>query len=171
MRVAYRTAPSSFSKKHAAALARLLQSPAEVQGTVLAAIATIASSQPVSYDKQRNIDFELRTTISVQSVFAEQFIQHFYVYQLSDNQHNKDLKLQILVLLANEANINDILGEFLAYTNTADSAFRQEVIASIGDCAKKVPKVRQSCLKTLLTLLDEFDEGERLVLVSCNRCS
>lgn len=48
VRVTYRLSPLSFASKHAAALARLLQAPPEIQGTVLAAIATIASDQPVS---------------------------------------------------------------------------------------------------------------------------
>lgn len=82
------------------------------------------------------------------------------MYQLFDNSTTKLLKLQILVLLADEGNIAAILAEFTAYTKVLDPAFRQQVVASIGQCAAKIPKVQSACLKTLVELLDRYHEGE-----------
>lgn len=69
------------------------------------------------------------------------------------------MKLRILVLLADESNISTILGEFIAYTRVLEPTFRQQVISSIGDCARKVPKVQSACLGTLIDLLDDRNEG------------
>lgn len=169
MRVTYRLSPASFSSKHAAALARLLQSPPEIQGTVLAAIATIAAEKPVRKLLHHATIQWLLTKCQLQTYFA-QHLQYFYIYQLFDDQANKLLKLQILVLLANESNINTILNEFTTYTKVLDSTFRRQVVSSIGDCAEKVSKVQSSCLNTLMDLLDAYREGEQhsqLLGISC----
>lgn len=99
---------------------------------------------------------------TIQSYFA-QHLRYFYVYQLFDNQANKLLKLQILVLLVDESNIKTILGEFISYTKVLDPTFRRQVVSSIGDCARKVTKVQSACLKTLVELLDEYIEGVQLL--------
>ena len=69
------------------------------------------------------------------------------------------MKLQILVLLADETNIGTILAEFTAYTKMLEPTFRQQVVLSIGQCASKIPKVQSACLKALIDLLDKYHEG------------
>lgn len=75
------------------------------------------------------------------------------------------MKLQILVLLADESNITTILNEFTAYTKVLDPALRKQVVSSIGDCARKVPKVQSACLQTLINLLDAYNEGQPILNV------
>jgi hypothetical protein len=57
----------------------------------------------------------------------------------------KELKLEILTLIAAETNIDRILKEFRFYTMQDDKDFVAKTIQAIGKCALRLPEVLGFC--------------------------
>jgi len=70
-----------------------------------------------------------------------------------DPTYTRFLKLDVLTLLANEANIDRILREFKFYATQEDKEFVARTIQSIGKCVMRLPEVTERCMTHLLQLL------------------
>lgn len=104
-----------------------------------------------------------------QQLFASH-LSRFYVIQTEDSVTAQAAKLQILVNLVNAQNIQPILRELMVsdqmaaraffpkcllqvYVQSPDPQLIGQVVNSIGDCASRVPRVRERCLRALTKLV------------------
>lgn len=62
-------------------------------------------------------------------------------------------KLEILVRLAKESNIEQLLNEFKEYAQEVDVEFVRKSVRAIGRCAIKIDKAAERCISKLLTLI------------------
>ncbi|KAF9185382.1 AP-3 complex subunit beta-2 [Haplosporangium sp. Z 767] len=123
-------APAEDSYKIGRPLIRLLRSHREIQYVVLNNIVAIASQRPYVFD---------------------QFYQHFFV-RSTDPVFIRNLKLDILTLIATESNITYILRELQEYVKGSNKEFVTQAIQAIGRCASNIPEMAESCLGGLLKL-------------------
>ncbi|KAF9348601.1 AP-3 complex subunit beta-2 [Mortierella sp. AD094] len=123
-------APAQDSYKIGRPLIRLLRTHREIQYVVLNNIVAIASQRPYVFD---------------------QFYQHFFV-RSTDPVFIRNLKLDILTLIASESNITFILRELQEYVKSSNKDFVTQAIEAIGRCASNIPAMAESCLGGLLKL-------------------
>ncbi|KAG0220258.1 AP-3 complex subunit beta-2 [Mortierella sp. NVP41] len=123
-------APVEDSYKIGRPLVRLLRTHREIQYVVLNNIVAIASQRPYVFD---------------------QFYQHFFV-RSTDPVFIRNLKLDILTLIATESNITFILRELQEYVKSSNKGFVTQAIEAIGHCASNIPEMAESCLGGLLKL-------------------
>ncbi|KAF8925331.1 AP-3 complex subunit beta-2 [Dissophora ornata] len=123
-------APAEDSYKIGRPLVRLLRSHREIQYVVLNNIVAIASQRPYVFD---------------------QFYQHFFV-RSNDPVFIRNLKLDILTMIATESNITFILRELQEYVKSSNKDFVTQAIEAIGRCASNIPEMAESCLGGLLKL-------------------
>ena len=115
---------------------RLLRSYREVQIIVLKNIVSVAQKNQAMFQAHQ---------------------KSFYVHS-NDSIQVKLLKLEILTILANEANISVLLREFQAYVLSHDKEFAAASINAIGRCASQIKEVADSCLSGLVNLMSKKDE-------------
>ncbi|CAG8441070.1 3847_t:CDS:10 [Acaulospora morrowiae] len=130
-KVFYHLAPSSEAYKLGKPLVRLLHSHRETQYVVLANIATMATQRP--------------------SLF-EPHLQQFFV-RSTDPVFIRDLKMEIMTLIATESNITGLLRELQEYVKSPNKDFATSAIQAIGRCAIGMPEMAESCLNGLMKLL------------------
>ncbi|KAF9351167.1 AP-3 complex subunit beta-2 [Mortierella sp. NVP85] len=123
-------APAEESYKIGRPLIRLLRSHREIQYVVLSNIVAIASQRPYVFD---------------------QFYQHFFV-RSTDPVFIRNLKLDILTMIATESNITFILRELQEYVKSSNKDLVTQAIEAIGRCASNIPEMAESCLGGLLKL-------------------
>ncbi|KAI8363062.1 adaptin N terminal region-domain-containing protein [Mortierella sp. GBAus27b] len=123
-------APAEDSYKIGQPLIRLLRSHREIQYVVLNNIVAIASQRPYVFD---------------------QFYQHFFV-RSTDPVFIRNLKLDILTMIATESNITFILRELQEYVKSSNKDLVTQAIEAIGRCATNIPEMAESCLGGLLKL-------------------
>ncbi|KAF9199895.1 AP-3 complex subunit beta-2, partial [Haplosporangium sp. Z 27] len=123
-------APAEESYKIARPLIRLLRTHREIQYVVLNNIVAISSQRPYIFD---------------------QYYQHFFV-RSTDPAFVRNLKLDILTLIASESNITFILRELQEYVKSSNKDFVTLAIEAIGRCASNIPAMAESCLGGLLKL-------------------
>uniref|UniRef100_A0A2P2JST1 Clathrin/coatomer adaptor adaptin-like N-terminal domain-containing protein n=1 Tax=Rhizophora mucronata TaxID=61149 RepID=A0A2P2JST1_RHIMU len=103
------------------------------------------------------------------SLFSSHFDDFFVVS--SDSYRIKSLKLEILCCIATDSSISFIFKEFQDYIRDPDRRFAADAVAAIGLCAQKLPKMANTCLEGLLSLIrqefltsdSEYGEGGVLV--------
>ncbi|KAF9102676.1 AP-3 complex subunit beta-2 [Mortierella sp. AM989] len=135
-------APAEDSYKLGRPLIRLLRTHREIQYIVLNNIVAIASQRPYIFD---------------------QFYQHFFV-RSTDPVFIRNLKLDILTLIASESNITFILRELQEYVKSSNKDFVTQAIEAIGRCASNIPAMAESCLSGLLKL--SFSKSDSVVAQS-----
>lgn len=79
-------------------------------------------------------------------------IKIFYC-EFNDPIYIKLQKLEILVRLANNENINKILHELKEYTLEVDVEFVKKSVKAIGRCAIKLEKSAEKCVSVLYECL------------------
>jgi AP-1 complex subunit beta-1 len=121
----------NFAKKLSAPLVTLLNSKPEIQYVALRNISLIVQKRPAILGK----DFK---------VFFCKYNDPIYV---------KLEKLDILVKLASERNIDTILLEFQEYSSEVDVQFVRRAVRAIGRCAIKLERAAQRCIDVLLELI------------------
>lgn len=123
-------APAEDAYKIGRPLVRLLRTHREIQYVVLSNIVAIASQRPHVFDP---------------------FYQHFFV-RSTDPIFIRNLKLEILTLIATEGNITFVLRELQEYVKSSNKDFVTQAIQAIGRCASNIPEMAESCLGGLLQL-------------------
>ncbi|KAI4299566.1 hypothetical protein L6164_033010 [Bauhinia variegata] len=79
----------------------------------------------------------------------------------SDSYQIKALKLEILSSIATDLSISFMLKEFQDYIKDPDRRFAASTVAAIGLCAQRLPKMANTCLEVLLSLIrQEFLSSE-----------
>lgn len=103
------------------------------------------------------------------------FVPHYedFFVSSSDSYQSKALKLEILSSIVTESSISSVFKEFQDYIRYPDRRFAADTVAAIGLCARKLPKMANTCVEGLLALIRqelltsdiESGNGEAEVLI------
>lgn len=121
----------SFCKSIRPCLITLLSSEPELQFVSLKNIAVLAEKQPY---------------------IVETELKHFFC-NFSDPLYVKNQKLEIMVKLASEANIDMILHELKDYVSEVDVDFVRRCISAIGKLSIKLEKTATKCVFALRDII------------------
>eukprot|EP01027_Heterolobosea_sp_BB2_P027382 GEZU01042735.1.p1 GENE.GEZU01042735.1~~GEZU01042735.1.p1 ORF type:complete len:934 (-),score=381.24 GEZU01042735.1:29-2830(-) len=121
----------ALSKKLAAPLVTLLNAEPEIQYVALRNIDLIVQKRPGI------LNHEIK-------VFFCKYNDPIYV---------KMEKLEIMIKLASERNIDTVLAEFKEYATEIDVEFVRKSVRAIGRCAIKLERAAQRCIDVLLELI------------------
>ncbi|KAM9989589.1 hypothetical protein ACTFIY_005620 [Dictyostelium cf. discoideum] len=120
-----------FCKKMAPPLVTLLSKEPEIQFLGLRNINLIVQKRP------EILQYEMK-------VFFCKYNDPIYV---------KMEKLEIMIMLANEKNIEEVLLEFKEYATEIDVEFVRKAVRAIGRCAIKIDRASERCIQVLLDLI------------------
>ncbi|KAI7861905.1 adaptin N terminal region-domain-containing protein [Spinellus fusiger] len=121
-----------FCRKMAPPLVTLLSSPPEVQYIALRNINLILQRRP--------------------EVLCNEMRVFFCKY--NDPPYVKLEKLEILIRLCNDRNVDQLLSELKEYANEVDVDFVRRSISAIGRCAIKIEEAAERCINVLLDLIN-----------------
>jgi AP-1 complex subunit beta-1 len=121
----------SITKKLAPPLVTLLNSEPEIQYVALRNINLIVQKKP------KILEHEIK-------VFFCKYNDPIYV---------KMEKLEIIIRLASERNIDQVLLEFKEYSTEVDVDFVRRSVRAIGRCAIKLERAAERCINVLLDLI------------------
>lgn len=68
-------------------------------------------------------------------------------------------KLDIMIMLASERNIDQILPEFKEYATMVDVEFVRKSVRAIGRCAIKLESAAERCIQVLLFFNSSYTVG------------
>ena len=110
----------------------------------------------INADSERYINIYLTflTCISVhhRPEILKQEIKVFFV-KYNDPIYVKLEKLDIMIRLASQANITQVLAELIEYATEVDVDFVCKAVRAVGWCAIKVEQSAERCVSTLLDLI------------------
>ncbi|CEP18206.1 hypothetical protein [Parasitella parasitica] len=122
----------SMCRKMAPPLVTLLSSPPEVQYIALRNISLILQKRP--------------------EVLSNEIRVFFCKY--NDPPYVKMEKLEIMVKLCNDRNVDQLLSELKEYANEVDVEFVRKSVHAIGRCAIKIDEAAERCINVLLDLIN-----------------
>ncbi len=138
----------SYSKKMAPPLGAC-GSYAVICCTLLTVTVTLVSSAPeVQYVALRNIDLLLQKQPDILSKEMRVFFCKY-----NDPPYLKLEKLEIMVRIANERNVDQLLAELKEYAMEVDMDFVRRAVKAIGQVAIKIEDASERCVNTLLDLI------------------
>ncbi|EFC41797.1 adapter-related protein complex 1 beta 1 subunit [Naegleria gruberi] len=116
---------------------------------ISAPLVTLLSGNPeIQYVALRNIDLIVQ---SRPGILANNIKMFFCKY--NDPIYVKLEKLDIMVKLASERNVDTVLMEFKEYATEVDVEFVRRSVRAIGRCAIKLERAAQRCVDVLLDLI------------------
>jgi AP-1 complex subunit beta-1 len=77
-----------------------------------------------------------------------------FFIKFNDPIYVKMEKLEIMIMLANEKNIPQVLNEFKEAAGEVDVEFVRKAVKAIGRCAIKMEKASEQCVQVLLQLIE-----------------
>lgn len=112
-------------------------------------LITLLSSEPeVQYVALRNINLIVQKRPDI----LKHEMKVFFV-KYNDPIYVKLEKLDIMIRLANQSNIAQVLSELKEYATEVDVDFVRKAVRAIGRCAIKVEPSAERCVSTLLELI------------------
>ncbi|KAF2753736.1 Adaptor protein complex beta subunit [Pseudovirgaria hyperparasitica] len=112
-------------------------------------LVTLVSSQPeVQYVALRNIDLLLQKQPNILSKEMRVFFCKY-----NDPPYLKLAKLEIMVRIANDKNVDQLLAELKEYAMEVDMDFVRRGVKAIGQVAIKIESASEKCVNTLLDLI------------------
>ena len=112
-------------------------------------LVTLLSSEPeLQYVALRNMSLVLRKHPDI----LNQDMRVFFC-KYNDPLYVKLEKLEIIVKLASEKNIEQVLNELKEYASEVDVDFVRKSVRSIGSCAVRLEVAAERCINTLLDLI------------------
>jgi len=102
----------------------------------------------VQYVALRNIDLLLQKQPDILSKEMRVFFCKY-----NDPPYLKLQKLEIMVRIANERNIDQLLAELKEYAQEVDMDFVRRAVKAIGQVAIKIETASEKCVNTLLDLI------------------
>uniref|UniRef100_H2ZFP4 AP complex subunit beta n=1 Tax=Ciona savignyi TaxID=51511 RepID=H2ZFP4_CIOSA len=134
-------------------LLELMDSDKEYQGNLLKKLApplvTLLSAEPeIQYVALRNINLIVQKRPSI----LKHEMKVFFV-KYNDPIYVKLEKLDIMIRLASQSNIAQVLAELKEYAQEVDVDFVRKSVRAIGRCAIKVEQSSERCVSTLLDLI------------------
>ncbi|RHZ77368.1 hypothetical protein Glove_180g19 [Diversispora epigaea] len=113
-------------------------------------LVTLLSSAPeVQYVALRNINIILQK----RSDILQNEMRVFFC-KYNDPPYVKMEKLEIMIKLANEKNVDQLLSELKEYASEVDVDFVRKSVRAIGQCAIKIDEASERCINVLLDLID-----------------
>ncbi|OJD25462.1 hypothetical protein ACJ73_03172 [Blastomyces percursus] len=125
-------AAKSYLKKMAPPLVTLVSSAPEVQYVALRNIDLLLQSKPNILDKELRVFF----------------------CKYNDPPYVKFQKLDIMVRIANDRNVDQLLAELKEYALEVDMDFVRRAVRAIGQTAIKIETATEKCVSTLLDLIN-----------------
>jgi AP-1 complex subunit beta-1 len=134
-------------------LMEMLQFESDFVGTLTKKLApplvTLLSSEPeVQYVALRNINLIVQKRPDI----LKHEMKVFFV-KYNDPIYVKLEKLDIMIRLASQTNIAQVLSELKEYATEVDVDFVRKAVRAIGRCAIKVEPSAERCVSTLLELI------------------
>ncbi|XP_072921813.1 AP-1 complex subunit beta-1 isoform X4 [Hemitrygon akajei] len=131
----------------------MLSKDLDYYGTLLKKLApplvTLLSAEPeLQYVALRNINL----IVQKRSEILKHEMKVFFV-KYNDPIYVKLEKLDIMIRLASQANIAQVLAELKEYATEVDVDFVRKAVRAIGRCAIKVEQSAERCVSTLLDLI------------------
>ncbi|XP_074605239.1 adaptor protein complex 1/2, beta subunit [Brevipalpus obovatus] len=112
-------------------------------------LVTLLSSEPeVQYVALRNINLIVQKRPDI----LKHEMKVFFV-KYNDPIYVKLEKLDIMIRLASQANITQVLAELKEYATEVDVDFVRKAVRAIGRCAIKVEQSAERCVSTLMELI------------------
>ena len=112
-------------------------------------LVTLLSSEPeIQYVSLRNINLIVQKR---PSILAHEIKVFFCKY--NDPIYVKMEKLEIIIRLVTERNIDQVLLEFKEYAQEVDVDFVRKSVRAIGRCAIKLDRAAERCINVLLELI------------------
>ncbi|PWW78342.1 Adaptor protein complex beta subunit [Tuber magnatum] len=113
-------------------------------------LVTLVSSQPeVQYVALRNINLLLQKQ---PDILTKEMRVFFCKY--NDPPYVKLEKLEIMIRIANEKNVDQLLSELKEYALEVDMDFVRRAVRAIGQCAIKIDGAASKCVNVLLELIN-----------------
>lgn len=113
-------------------------------------LVTLVSSAPeVQYVALRNIDLLLQKQPDILSKELRVFFCKY-----NDPPYVKFQKLEIMVRIANESNVDQLLAELKEYALEVDMDFVRRAVKAIGQVAIKIEGASERCVNALLDLIN-----------------
>lgn len=112
-------------------------------------LVTLISAEPeIQYVALRNIDLIVQRR---PNILAHEIKVFFCKY--NDPIYVKMEKLEIMIKLASDRNIDQVLLEFKEYATEVDVDFVRKAVRAIGRCAIKLDRAAEKCIGVLLDLI------------------
>jgi len=112
-------------------------------------LVTLLNSEPeIQYVALRNINLIVQKRPSI----LENEIKVFFC-KYNDPIYVKMEKLEIIIALVNERNIDQVLLELKEYATEVDVDFVRKSVSAIGRCAVKLERAAERCIGVLLELI------------------
>lgn len=111
-------------------------------------VTLVSSASEVQYVALRNIDLLLQ---AMPDILSKELRVFFCKY--NDPPYVKLQKLEIMVRIANDKNINQLLAELKEYALEVDMDFVRRAVRAIGQVAIKIESATEKCVNTLLDLI------------------
>lgn len=111
-------------------------------------VTLVASAPEVQYVALRNIDLLLQ---SKPDILNKELRVFFCKY--NDPPYVKLQKLEIMVRIANDKNVDQLLAELKEYGAEVDMDFVRRAVKAIGQVAIKIESASEKCVNTLLDLI------------------
>jgi AP-1 complex subunit beta-1 len=112
-------------------------------------LVTLLNSEPeIQYVALRNINLIVQRRPAI----LEHEIKVFFC-KYNDPIYVKMEKLEIIIRLVSERNIEQVLLEFKEYATEVDVDFVRKAVRAIGRCAIKLERAAQRCINVLLELI------------------
>nr|CAD1828380.1 unnamed protein product [Ananas comosus var. bracteatus] len=112
-------------------------------------LVTLLSAEPeIQYVALRNINLIVQKR---PTILAHEIKVFFCKY--NDPIYVKMEKLEIMIMLASDRNIDQVLLEFKEYATEVDVDFVRKAVRAIGRCAIKLERAAERCISVLLELI------------------
>lgn len=125
-------------------------SGSDAKGPLTRFLVTLVSSAPeVQYVALRNIDLLLQKQPDILNKELRVFFCKY-----NDPPYVKFQKLEIMVRIANDRNVDQLLAELKEYALEVDMDFVRRAVKAIGQVAIKIESASEKCVNTLLDLIN-----------------
>jgi len=112
-------------------------------------VTLLTTKEPeIQYVALRNINLIVQKR---PNILAHEMRVFFIKY--NDPIYVKMEKLEIMIMLASERNIEQVLNEFKEAASEVDIEFVRKAVRAIGRCAIKIEKAAERCIQVLLELI------------------
>ncbi|RUS18514.1 LOW QUALITY PROTEIN: hypothetical protein BC937DRAFT_88678 [Endogone sp. FLAS-F59071] len=112
-------------------------------------VTLLAAAPEVQYVALRNINLILQRRPDV----LQNEIRVFFC-KFNDPPYVKLEKLEIMIRLCNERNVDQLLSELKEYASEVDMDFVRKSVCAIGRCAIKIDEASERCVNVLLDLIN-----------------
>lgn len=120
----------------------------EPSNILICKVTLISSAPEVQYVALRNIDLLLQKQPDILNKEMRVFFCKY-----NDPPYLKLAKLEIMVRIANDKNVDQLLAELKEYAMEVDMDFVRRAVKAIGQVAIKIESASEKCVNTLLDLI------------------